>query len=152
LLIVGVPGVLLEEAEGGVGDFAAGFVDAGGEGVGVFGGVAKFVGGVEGGVAGDAAEGGGACVVDAGDGLEFGGGFGVFGEPGEAGRADLKHVAQRDDGVLRLGEGHRENMGRGDGLGPVGGHAGIVARDSAAAKRCLCMTTKLRTKGDVRRH
>ncbi len=119
-------GLLLEEAEGGVGGFAAGFVDAGGEGVGVFGGVAEFVGGVEGGVSCDAAEGGRAGVVDAGDGLEFGGGLGVLGEPGEAGGADLEHVAQRDDGVLRLGEGHREDMGRGDGLGPVGGHAGIV--------------------------
>ncbi len=150
--VVVVVGLLLEEAEGGVGGFGAGFVDAGGEGVGVFGGVAEFVGGVEGGVSCDAAEGGRAGVVDAGDGLEFGGGFGVFGEPGEAGGADLEHVAEGDDGVLRLGEGHREDMGRGDGLGPVGGHAGIVARDSAAAKRCLCMTTKLRTKGDVRRH
>ena len=56
------------------------------------------------------------------------------------------------DGVLRLGEGHREDVGRGDGLGPVGGHAGIVPRGLVEAKRGVCMTTKLRTKGDVRRH
>lgn len=90
--------------------------------------------------------------MDACDGLEFGGGFGVFGEPGEAGRADLEHVAEGDDGVLRLGEGHREDVGRGDGLGPVGGHAGIVPRGGATAKRCLSMTTKLRRSWDVNSH
>jgi len=150
--VVVVVGQLLEQAEGGVGGFAAGFVDAGGEGVGVFGGVAEFVGGVDGRVAGDAAEGGGACVVDACDGLEFGDSLGMLGEPSEAGGADLEHVAEGDDGVLRLGEGHREDMGRGDGLGPVGGHAGIVPRGLVEAKGGVCMTTKLRTNRDVRRH